>query len=197
VIAHPGLQELYGRTYRDLHLADGLSISNGQFGDAPGRGWSVRNYVKIAPDRPDLPDHLRRAWTYYGIFPNMVLAMTPETVQFYQDIPLSPGATRLTGRLYHLPGETRAQRLARYLAFRIDRATSAEDRQLSIWSNESMKSSAFEGFHLSDLEYGLRRHHDGLRALIPVMTQGDAPPEAEMAARNEDLICQSVGLTPS
>ena len=42
----------------------------------------------------------------------------------------------------------------------IDRDTSAEDRQLSIWSNESMKSHAFDGFHLSDLEYGLRRHHD-------------------------------------
>jgi carnitine monooxygenase subunit len=67
---------------------------------------------------------------------------------------------------------------------RIDRATSAEDRQLSIWSNESMRSSAFEGLHLSDPEYGLRRHHDGLRALLPVMRLAQAPPEAEIAAKN-------------
>ena len=196
-LAHPGLQELYGRTYRDMNLEGGLSISNGQFGDAPGRGWSVRTYVRLSLDRPDLPRHLRRAWTYYGLFPNMVFAMTPEGVQFYQDLPLSPGETRLTGRLYRWAVETRAQRVARYLAFRIDRATSAEDQQLSIWSNESMKSSAFEGFHLSDLEYGLRRHHDGLRRLMPVMTLSHAPSEDKISTRNDELICQSVEQTAS
>jgi carnitine monooxygenase subunit len=61
---------------------------------------------------------------------------------------------------------------------------------LSIWSNESMKSDAFEGFHLSDLEYGLRRHHDGLRRLMPVMTLEDAPPENEIRALNDKMICQ-------
>ena len=74
---------------------------------------------------------------------------------------------------------------------RIDRATSQEDQQLSIWSDESMKSDAFEGFHLSDLEYGLRRHHDGLRALMPVMTLAEPPPEGEIRARNDELICRS------
>jgi carnitine monooxygenase subunit len=191
-LAHPGLQELYGRTYRDLHLEDGLTVSVGWFGDAPGRGWSVRNYVAHAPDRPDLPRHLQKAWTYYGVFPNMVFAVTPECVQFYQDLPLGPARTRLTGRLYRWPDESRRARVARYLALRIDRATSAEDRQLSIWSNESMKSSAFEGFHLSDLEYGLRRHHDALRALMPVMGRAEAPPEDRIAALNDELICQSV-----
>lgn len=191
-LAHPGLQELYGRTYRDLHLEGGLSVSHGQFGDAPGRGWSVRTYVRLAPERQDLPPHLRRAWTYYGLFPNIVFAVTPEGLQFYHDLPLSPTETRLTGRMYRWPDETRAQRVARYLAFRIDRATSAEDRQLSIWSNESMKSSAFEGFHLSDLEYGLRRHHDALRALVPVMQLPETPPEDQIRRRNAELICQSV-----
>lgn len=191
-MAHPALQELYGRTYRDLYLEGGLNISHGYFGDAPGRGWSVRHYVKLSPPRADLPPHLQQAWTYYGLFPNTVIAMTPEGAQFYQDLPLSVGKTRLTGRLYRWAGETRQARAARYLAYRIDRETSAEDQQLSIWSNESMKSSAFEGFHLSDLEYGLRCHHDGLRTLLPVMTQADAPPEDRIAALNAELTCQSV-----
>jgi phenylpropionate dioxygenase-like ring-hydroxylating dioxygenase large terminal subunit len=190
-LAHPGLQELYGRTYRDLHLGGGLSLSHGRFGDAPGRGWSVRHYLRLSPARPDLPAHLQSAWTYFGLFPNIVFAVTPEGVQFYQDLPLTPGLTRLTGRMYRWPEESRAARTARYLAYRIDRATSVEDRQLSIWSNESMKSSAFEGFHLSDLEYGLRCHHDGLRALMPVMTLADAPPEDRIRALNDELICQS------
>lgn len=188
-MAHPGLQELYGRTYVDRLLENGLSFSTGTFGDAPGRGWSVRHYVKLSPDQPHLPDHLRRAWTYYGLFPNTVFAFTPEGIQFYQDIPLSPGATKLTGRMYRHPHETRAARIARYLAMRIDRDTSSEDQQLSIWSNESMASTAFEGFHLSDLEFGVRRHHDLLRALLPVMTLPSEPPSAEITARNAEMRC--------
>lgn len=191
-MAHPALQDLYGRTYRDLHLKNGLSVSIGSFGDVPARRWSVKQYVKLA-QKPDwLPEHLMASWTYYGLFPNAVFAFTPEGAQFYQEIPISPTHTHLTGRLYRRPNETRQQSLARYLAYRIDRDTSAEDQQLSIWSNESMKSSAFEGFHLSDLEYGVRKHHDGLRSLLPVMTLPDAPPEAEIARINDELNCQSV-----
>ena len=190
-MAHPGLQDLYGRTYRDHCLADGLSMSIGWYGDVPGKLWSVRHYAKTSPDRPDLAPHLQKAWTYYGLFPNIVFSMTPEGVQFYHDIPLNEGLTRLTGRVYRLRDETRAQLLARYLATRIDRATSVEDQQLSIWSNESMKSSAFEGFHLSDLEYGVRRHHDGLRHLMPVLTLSEAPPEAQIARINAEMTCQT------
>ena len=91
----------------------------------------------------------------------------------------------MTGRTYRWPNESRQTRIARYLAYRIDRFTSAEDQQLSVWSNESMKSDAFEGFHLSDLEYGLRRHHDGLRRLLPVMTLAEAPPDSQMATANQ------------
>lgn len=187
-LAHPALQELYGRDYRDIYLPEGLHVSFGFFGDRPGRRWSVRHYVSHAPDQPRLPDHLRRAWSYYGLFPNTVFAFTPEGAQFYHDLPLGPGRTHLTGRTYRFPNESRRQRLARYLAARIDRDTSAEDQQLTIWSNESMKSSAFDGFHLSDMEWGLRRHHDRLRMLVPVMTRTEAPAETEMAAVNKEML---------
>ena len=99
----------------------------------------------------------------------------------------------MTGRIYRRPNETRAQRAARYLAYRIDRETSAEDQQLSIWSNESMQSSAFEGFHLSDFEYGLRRHHDGLRGLLPVMTLDQAPAEGQIARINQEMLGERQG----
>jgi len=190
-MAHPALQDLYGRDYRDLYLADGLSMSIAHYGDRPGRRWSVRHYVAVSPEKDWLPPHLRRAWTYYGLFPNTVFAFTPESFQFYQDLPLSPGRTRLTGRIYRQPEETRAERAARYLAYRIDRDTSGEDQQLSVWSNESMLSSAFEGFHLSDLEYGVRRHHDRLRSLLPVMTLDREP--ADVAGANAEMICTPAG----
>ena len=187
-LAHPALQDLYGRNYRDLFLEDGLSVSVGRFGDRPGRRWSVRHYVRHAPERPDLPPHLRRAWTYFGLFPNTVFAFTPEGAQFYHDLPRAVDRTLLTGRSYRLAHETRKQQLARYLAARIDRDTSAEDQQLTVWSNESMKSSAFDGFHLSDLEWGLRRHHDRLRALLPVMRRADPPSDEELNAFRKEML---------
>jgi carnitine monooxygenase subunit len=187
-MAHPALQELYGRSYADTHLPGGLSMSHAAFGDVPGRRWSVRHYVRHATPPAHLPARLQRSWTYYGLFPNAVIAFTPEAIQFYQELPISASETRVTGRLYRNAGETRATRAARYLAYRIDRETSAEDQQLSVWSNESMRSGAFDGFHLSDLEYGVRRHHDALRAIFPVMNQPDAPTEADLAALDAKLL---------
>ena len=58
------------------------------------------------------------------------------------------GKTLLRGGIYRYRQEERAQRLARYLAFRIDRDTQAEDVQLTVWSNEAMTSTAFAGFSL-------------------------------------------------
>jgi phenylpropionate dioxygenase-like ring-hydroxylating dioxygenase large terminal subunit len=133
-------------------------------------------------DRRGLP-----GWTYCGLFPNTVFVFTPEGAQFYHDIPRAKDETRVDGRLCRHPHETREARAARYLATRIDRATSAEDQQLSIWSNESMNSTAFDDFHLSDLEYGVRAHHDEIRRLLPVTRPDDAPDEDRIDMVNEDL----------
>ncbi len=134
---------------------------------------------------------MRKAWVYYVIFPNVVLALTPETVQFYQEFPLSTGESLLRGAIYRYADETREMAAARYLAQRIDRETTAEDVQLTIWSNESMLSDAFSGFYLSDLEYGVRSHHDHLRKLLPVLDLETAPEEKELAKLNEVLLSRS------
>jgi phenylpropionate dioxygenase-like ring-hydroxylating dioxygenase large terminal subunit len=186
-MAHPALQDLYGSTYYDEPFVNGLCRSFATYNPHAGRRWSVRNYVKIAPEAAHLPEHLRKAWIYYGIFPNAVIAVTPEAVQFYQEFPVSTGETILRGGVYRHRDETRQQRAARYLAHRIDRDTQTEDVQLTIWSNESMTSKAFNGFYLSDLEYGVRTHHDHLRAILPVMNLPAAPDEREMAGMNSRL----------
>ena len=134
-----------------------------------------------------LPEYLRRAWLYYGLFPNGALALTPESVQFYQEFPLSTGETLLRGAVYRYPEESRRQRLARYLAMRIDRETQEEDIQLTVWSNESMLSNAFAGFFLSDLEYGVRTHHDHLRGWCRCSTLEAAPDEKDIWALNDAL----------
>ena len=81
---------------------------------------------------------------------------------------------------YHSPAML--ERETRYLARRIDRETYLKDIQLSIWSNESMKSSAFEDFHLSDLECGVKSHHDHIRAILPVANLRNRPGKDQVAA---------------
>ncbi|WP_337184333.1 aromatic ring-hydroxylating dioxygenase subunit alpha [Shinella sp.] len=186
-MAHPALQDLYGSTYYDEPFVDGLCRSFATYNPHAGRRWSVRNYVRISPDNARLPERLRKAWIYFGLFPNCVIAVTPETVQFYQEFPVSVGRTLLRGGVYRYRDEDRAHRLARYLAFRIDRDTQAEDVQLTVWSNEAMTSAAFAGFYLSDLEYGVRTHHDHLRRVLPVVNMKDAPEEKDMADINAGL----------
>jgi carnitine monooxygenase subunit len=190
-MAHPALQDLYGATYFDEPFINGVSRSFATYNPHAGRRWSVRNYVKIAPEPTHLPDHLKKAWVYYGIFPNAVISVMPESVQFYQEFPLSTGETLLRGAIYRYRDESREQAAARYLSFRIDRDTMSEDVQLSVWSNESMLSEAFEGFYLSDLEYGVRTHHDHLRKMLPVLGLETAPEEKDMGNLNNALKSRS------
>ena len=186
-MAHPALQDLYGASYFDEPFVNGISRSFATYNPHAGRRWSVRHYVGLAPEQARLPDHLKKAWVYYGIFPNAVISVMPESVQFYQEFPLSTGETLLRGAIYRYPDESREQAAARYLSYRIDRDTMNEDVQLTVWSNESMLSTSFNGFYLSDLEYGVRTHHDHLRDVLPVLKLENAPDEAEMAGINAKL----------
>jgi carnitine monooxygenase subunit len=186
-MAHPALQDLYGANYHDEGYQDGTARSLGYYNPHAGRRWSVRHYTKVSAANSSLPEGQRKLWGYYGLFPNAVIAVTPELVQFYQEFPLTVDSSVLRGAIYRRPQENREQRLARYLATRIDRETGKEDVQLSIWSNESMKSAAFEGFYLSDLEVAVRSHHDHLRRLLPVMTLDKAPLEAAVSEVNASM----------
>lgn len=187
-MAHPALQDLYGSTYYDEPFVNGVCRSFATYNPHAGRRWSVRAYRNVAPEATHLPAHLRKAWIYYGLFPNAVISVTPEGAQFYQEFPLSTDRSLLRGRAYRYRDESREQRLARYLAARIDRETMEEDVQLTIWSNESMQSKAFAGFFLSDLEYGVRTHHDHLRAVLPILDREKAPNEEEMAKLNAEMV---------
>lgn len=187
-IAHAALQDLYGMSYADEPYIDGVSRSEGRYTPSAGRRWAVRNYKKLSKPQTFLPEHLHKSWIYYGIFPNTVIAVTPETSLFYQELPLATDKSVVRSATYRNPVEDRQQRLARYLASRIDRETVDEDIQLTIWSNESMATDAFEGFYLSDLEYGVRTHHDHLRAVLPIYNVDAAPKEDEVHALNASLV---------
>lgn len=186
-MAHPSLHALYGPKYYDEPLVDGSSRSFGSFTDGEHGPWSVRQYKKIVPERPELPTENQRAWLYIGIFPNQVIGLYPDSVIYYQEHPLSAGKTIQRGSTYRYPDEDRQTRAARYLSGRIDGLTVDEDTQLIEWTCEAMQSSAFDGIILSDAEYGVRSYHDALRAKIPAMRLREAPEPGTLAAHNAEM----------
>jgi carnitine monooxygenase subunit len=186
-IAHPSLQDLYGGQYRDGRGGLGMGRSFAPFNEAPDKYWSVRLYKQLLPEVEILPESHRRAWLYIGLFPNLVLMLYPDRVGFYQEYPLAVGRTEQRFAYYGHPDDRREMKLARYLSYRIDRITSAEDDQLIEWSWEAMQSSSFAGFILSDLESGVRFYHDQLRRVLPVMALEHPPAPGQLEAVNSSL----------
>ncbi len=186
-IAHPALHDLYGHHYQDEPFRNGASRSYARFNEGPGKLWSVRHYKKILPEATWLPESHRHCWLYLGLFPNAVIGIYPDSVVFYQEFPEDAGRTRLRGAIYRHREESREMRLARYLSGRIDKMTAAEDRMLTIWACEATRSSGYDGVILSDLEYGVRTHHDHLREVLPVVNLEDEPEAGSLVTLNEAL----------
>ena len=186
-IAHPGLNDLYGHSYFDEILENRIPRAIGTFGDRRHKLWSVRHYVKLLPEATHLPECHRKAWIYYGVFPGTVLTFYPDSCGFYQFLPLCTRRSAMQGCSFALPDERREMQAARYLNRRINNTTSEEDIQLFKWSWEGMRSSAFDGFVLSDLESGVRAYHDRLREVLPVLRLPEAPPEGTLTQRNQEL----------
>ncbi|PWE34246.1 ring-hydroxylating oxygenase subunit alpha [Maritimibacter sp. 55A14] len=178
--AHPALHDLYGTAYHDEPFERGAARSEGRFNDGPSRLWSVRAYRSIIGDTSPLAPAQRGAWVYIALFPNTVIGLYPDSVTYYQEIPLDAERTLQRGAVYRHRDESRALRLARYLSGRIDRDTLEEDQMLCVWSAEATKSSAYDGVILSDLEYGLKTFHDHLREKVPVVCLPEEPGAEDM-----------------
>ena len=191
-MAHPALQDLYGRTYADLtstRTAVGLLCRPSA--TTPGGGWSVRHYLEDRPVQDWLPPRLQPAWTYYGLFPDrVILAFTPEGAQYLSGHPRRPRRDRAARPPLPPPERNARRRASRAIS---PAASTARPRSriasLSIWSNESMKSD------------GLRRASTcptSNTACAIITTRSDAsfrlrgfdeaPPEDRIAAINEERL---------
>lgn len=187
-MAHPALQDLYGKSYRDEPFENGTARTFATFNEGEGKLWSVRHYKKILPCKKSLPESHRSAWLYIGVFPNSVIEFHPEGISYYQEFPEGVSQTRMRGAAYRWENQSRETELARYLGMRINRDTSEEDVQLIIWSQEATASSAYDGFILSDLEYGVKSYHDELRKLMPVLNADEEPVPGTLESVNQSLL---------
>ena len=184
--AHPALQDLYGRSYRDDFIGD-IAVSTATVDDHPARSWSVARYKSLLPAFPELSSESGRQWLYFGVFPNAVIYFYPEKAGYYMSVPCSPGTTRVIGREYGLPGVSRAVRAAQYLSGRIDKMTYLEDNALVQWLQEAARTSVFPLDNLSDIEAGVLRFHQRLKKEIPVMSLVHPPAPGTLVAANQAM----------
>jgi len=147
----------------------------------------VRAYRALVSQFTHLPEPLNASWLYLGIFPNAVIGLYPDSVIFYQEVPVGTKHTLQRGAVYRHREETRTMRAARYLSGRIDGLTADEDLQLTRWTDEAPMSSGYDGIILSDLEYGVSSFHDHLRDLMPVLSLERSPDLGTLAERNTAL----------
>jgi len=184
--AHPALQELYGRTYRDDLIGE-ISVSTGVVDDHPANSWSVARYKSLLPDAEHLPSESRRLWLYFSIFPNAILYFYPEKAGYYMSLPRGPNVTQVVSREYGLSDASRKTRAAQYLSRRIDTLTSHEDNALVQWLQEAAGTSVFPLDNLADIEAGVLQFHRRLKQKIPVMGKTSPPASGALADANRKL----------
>ena len=94
----------------------------------------------------------------------------------------------MAGRSYALVDDRPEMKSAREYNRQINTSVGQEDVQLIKWSAEGMRSSAFNGAIMSDLEMGTCAFHNQLRRTLPVISL-DVPPSAgTLAQTNQQMV---------
>ncbi len=97
----------------------------------------------------------------------------------------------MAGVTYALPDNRASMQKARELNRDINMDVSNEDIQLIEWAAAGMRSSAFDGVMLSDLELGVGSFQNQLREVLPVVTLDQEPEPGSMQQVNESIRAKS------
>ena len=186
-VGHPSLHQLYGQNYSD-RIEHGIPISEAILNQKPARLWSVRNYQNLLPEYPHLPAHRQKSWWYIGLFPNAVIALYPDMIEYYMTIPVSVNSTRYMGRQFCLEDNRREAIASRYLNSRINSITEDEDESFVDDMQQGMRSSVFPQPFLSSKEIGVQYFHQRIQSLLPVARLSTEPATGTIRTLNEQLI---------
>lgn len=169
-VGHPGLQRLYGPTYRVEILGTGASHGGGRLCEPSQRStWSERHYLKLLPEVPHLPADRRRAWLYYSTFPNLAFDIYPDQIDYFQILPVAPGRCVSRARAYALSDNRREMRAARWLNQRINNQVGLEDVGLVEGTQAGLASLGYGTGLLSSKEARIKLFQDRLRETIPLV----------------------------
>jgi len=189
-IGHPELFDLVGGTYTDQPLESGLFRSFGSFKDRKHKLQRNRDYVAALPAESYLPESHQHLWIYWGLFPGFVLTLFPDQIEIYQIYPTGNQQSVMAGATYALPDDRPEMRKARELNRDINSEVGNEDIRLIEWAAAGMRSSAFDGALLSDLELGIGSFQNRLREILPVVSLEDAPAAGSLSQVNERMLAQ-------
>lgn len=189
-VGHPELFDLVGASYTDQPLASGLTRAYGSFRDRKHKLQRNRDYVAALPKESYLPDSHDHLWIYWGMFPGFVLTLFPDQIEIYQIYPTGSQQSVMAGVTYALPDEREDMQRARAFNRKINMDVGDEDVNLVKWAAAGMRSSAFDGVILSDVELGIGMFQNQLREVLPVVGLERPPAEGELEKLNEKLLAK-------
>ena len=155
--------------------------------DEPRRNWSARHYAHILPRFQHLPRGLNRRWSFFGLFPQVLLKVFPDHMETIQMIPVGPGKTRLRAQAYGLPDNSRDAKAARFLSRRINIRVQNEDNALTGSAQQGLASQGHPSDVPADQVVILKGFFDWLQARIPAAQLPEAPRPGSLAAINETI----------
>lgn len=190
-VGHPELFDLVGASYNDQPLEGGLNRSVGVINQRKHRLKRNRDYVAALPQDSYLPESHQHLWIYWGMFPGFVLTLFPDQIEIYQVYPTGRHKSVMAGVTYAMPDKRPEMQKARELNREINMDVGNEDIRLIEWAAEGMRSSAFDGVLLSDLELGIGSFQNRLREVLPVVTLDQEPEAGSLREQNERLRSQA------
>ncbi len=164
---HRGLTALMEPDYDREPLPHGVARLSHRMRAQPLKNWSAQRYHKLLPTHEHLPADLQRRWSYYTLFPNTCFDLFPDSMDFFQMIPVAPGKMLLRGRSYVLPDERPEIPAVHYLNDRINMRVQAEDNLLTAEVQKGLSSSGYKVGILSDKECLVKHFQDWVRERIP------------------------------
>ncbi len=185
-VGHPSLQQLYGKSYTDTTI-EGIPVSHAEINQRIARIWSVARYQNLLPAFEHLPEKNQKLWLYIGVYPNMVIGLYPESIEFYMTLPVSVSETVYMGQRFGLLDERREVRATRYLCQRINEITDQEDELYVRYMQESLSSSAKPDPCLSTIEDGVRHFHHQIQKSLPVSRLSEEPTYQSLEDLNSKL----------
>jgi phenylpropionate dioxygenase-like ring-hydroxylating dioxygenase large terminal subunit/AcrR family transcriptional regulator len=186
-MGHPGLSALMEAQYERESFTGGTMRLSHRMREKPLRSWSAQGYAKLLPVIEQLPEDLRRRWTYFGLYPNVFFDVYPEWLDYFHVLPLGPGRTLIRARSFGFPDDRREMKAARYLCARINSRVQMEDEVLTASVQRGLESGAYTQGILSSKEVVLAAFQDWIRERLPVARIVDRPAPGTMAERNTAL----------
>ena len=188
-VGHPSLQRLLDTDMMGFINRHGIAGSTSVLRRKPSPRWSERLYQHLAPRiLPHLPAEAKDRWQLFTMPPNIGLDVMPDSMDVFQILPL--GATRCQMRypIFVRPDEPREVRLQRYLATRIMRSTTLEDRALCESIQRGIGSHGFEFGPFSSYEHCVIDFHRRVIDGCPVTRLPAPPPNGRLRQVNDEML---------